>query len=70
MLAQRSKELLSRYRSGDAVGEECPLKTALAGRFTRKNREGWERRLKELPKPSATVSENLNQAQAEAILST
>ena len=30
MLAQRSQELLSRYRSGGAVGEECPLKKALA----------------------------------------
>ena len=30
MLAQRSKELLSRYRRGEAVGE-CPLKKALAG---------------------------------------
>ena len=29
MLAQRSKELLSRYRRGEAVGEECPLKKAL-----------------------------------------
>lgn len=31
MLAQRSKELLSRYRSGETVGEECPLKKALTG---------------------------------------
>jgi hypothetical protein len=31
MLAQRSKELLARYRRGEAVGEECPLKRALAG---------------------------------------
>jgi hypothetical protein len=30
MLAQRSKELLSRYRSGEPVGE-CPLKRALTG---------------------------------------
>lgn len=30
MLAQRSKELLGRYRRGDAAGEECPLKKALA----------------------------------------
>ena len=30
MLAQRSKELLSRYRRGEAVGEECPLKKAIA----------------------------------------
>jgi hypothetical protein len=29
MLARRSNELLSRYRSGEAVGEECPLKKAL-----------------------------------------
>ncbi len=29
MLAQRSKELLSRYRRGGAVGEGCPLKKAL-----------------------------------------
>ena len=29
MLAQRSQELLSRYRTGDAVGEDCPLKKAL-----------------------------------------
>jgi hypothetical protein len=26
MLAQRSKELLGRYRRGESVGEECPLK--------------------------------------------
>ncbi len=32
MLAQRSQELLGRYRRGEAVGEECPLKSALAGR--------------------------------------
>lgn len=30
MLAQRSKELLARYRRGESVGEECPLKKALA----------------------------------------
>ncbi len=30
-LAARSKELLARYRQGEAVGEECPLKQALAG---------------------------------------
>lgn len=33
MLAQRSQELLSRYRRGEAVGEECPLKKALGGRY-------------------------------------
>ncbi len=31
MLAQRSKELLARYRRGEMNGEECPLKRALAG---------------------------------------
>jgi hypothetical protein len=31
MLAQRSQELLGRYRRGESVGDECPLKTALAG---------------------------------------
>jgi hypothetical protein len=30
MLAQRSKELLSRYRRSQAVGDDCPLKKALA----------------------------------------
>lgn len=30
MLAQRSHELLGRYRSGEAVGEECPISRALA----------------------------------------
>jgi len=30
MLAQRSKELLARYRRGEAVGDGCPLKKALA----------------------------------------
>ena len=29
MLAQRSKELLKRYRRGEPVGKECPLKKAL-----------------------------------------
>jgi hypothetical protein len=29
MLAQRSKELLARYRRGDAGGDECPLAMAL-----------------------------------------
>lgn len=29
MLAQRSHELLERYRRGEPVGEECPLKRAL-----------------------------------------
>ena len=32
MLAQRSKELLGRYRRGESVGEDCPLKNALAGK--------------------------------------
>ena len=32
MLAQRSQELLGRYRTGEPVGEDCPLKKALAGR--------------------------------------
>lgn len=31
MLAQRSQELLGRYRRGEAVGEECPLMKALTG---------------------------------------
>jgi hypothetical protein len=30
MLAQRSQELLARYRRGEADGETCPLKTALS----------------------------------------
>lgn len=30
MLAKRSHELLARYRRGETVGEECPLKRALA----------------------------------------
>jgi hypothetical protein len=30
MLAQRSKELLARYRRGEAAGEQCPLRRALA----------------------------------------
>ena len=30
MLAQRSKELLARYRQGDVNGEECPLVTVMA----------------------------------------
>jgi hypothetical protein len=30
MLAQRSQELLGCYRRGEVVGEECPLKKALA----------------------------------------
>jgi hypothetical protein len=29
MLARRSQELLQRYRRGEAVGDECPLKRAL-----------------------------------------
>jgi hypothetical protein len=29
MLAQRSKELLARYRRGEMNGEECPLARAL-----------------------------------------
>ena len=31
MLARRSQELLERNRRGEAVGDECPLKRALAG---------------------------------------
>lgn len=30
ILAQRSKELLDRYRRGEPVGEECPLKKCRA----------------------------------------
>ncbi len=33
MLAQRSHELLGRYRRGEVVGDECPLKRALAVAF-------------------------------------
>jgi hypothetical protein len=40
MLAQRSQQLLSRYRRGEAVGDECPLKKALAGDGVREDREG------------------------------
>lgn len=29
MLAQRSQELLGRYRRGEVVGEECPLRKAV-----------------------------------------
>jgi hypothetical protein len=31
MLARRSHDLLERYRRGEPVGDECPLKKALAG---------------------------------------
>jgi hypothetical protein len=31
MLAQRSQELLARYRRGEPLGEDCPLRKALAG---------------------------------------
>lgn len=31
MLAQRSQELRGRYRRGETVGDECPLKKAVAG---------------------------------------
>jgi hypothetical protein len=31
MLAQRSKDLLARYRRGEAPDEGCPLQQALAG---------------------------------------
>jgi hypothetical protein len=30
MLARRSQELLQRYRRGDPIGDDCPLRTALA----------------------------------------
>ena len=30
ILAQRSHELLDNYRKGESIGEECPLKKALA----------------------------------------
>ena len=32
MLAQRSKELLARYRRGETNNAACPLQVALAGR--------------------------------------
>jgi hypothetical protein len=35
MLARRSHELLERYRRGEPVGEECPLKKALANKEVR-----------------------------------
>jgi hypothetical protein len=31
MLAERSHELLARYRRGEVAGDQCPLKTALMG---------------------------------------
>ena len=34
MLARRSKDLLARYRRGEALGENCPLKKALEGERT------------------------------------
>jgi hypothetical protein len=34
MLAQRSQELLGRYRRGEAVGEECPLRRAVVSTAT------------------------------------
>jgi hypothetical protein len=34
MLAERSKDLLRRYRRGETVGEECPLGRALTGMST------------------------------------
>ncbi len=34
MLAQRSKDLLARYRRADSGKEDCPLKVALAGLMT------------------------------------
>ncbi len=37
MLAQRSQELLGRYRRGEAVGEGCPLRTALGADCTRRD---------------------------------
>ena len=33
LLAQRSQELLGQYRRGEAVGEECVLKTALVQKY-------------------------------------
>jgi hypothetical protein len=36
MLAQRSQELLARYRSGEVVGEACPLRRALTSKPTAK----------------------------------
>jgi len=35
MLAQHSKELLSRYRSGEAVSDDCPLLKALSATTTK-----------------------------------
>lgn len=51
MLAQRSKELLARYRSGEGPGEECPLSAALAS---------------ELPQPAAPKRKKRAKAQAPA----
>jgi len=34
MLAQRSQELLNRYRRGDVVGDKCLLKKALAESYS------------------------------------
>jgi hypothetical protein len=43
MLAQRSKELLARYRRGEPVGEECPLEKALAQEKSGRNGKLWTR---------------------------
>ncbi len=37
MLAQRSQELLSRYRRGEVVGKDCPLKMALMNGYPKKD---------------------------------
>jgi hypothetical protein len=41
-LAQRSKQLLERYRRGEAAGESCPLRAALVPHHeTQANEEKW-----------------------------
>ena len=51
MLAQRSQELLGRYRRGEGVGEECPLKTALARMIISVAPAGLEKMFVEVGQP-------------------
>jgi hypothetical protein len=56
LLAQRSKELLQRYRSGEGPGDDCPLSAALASELPQPAAPKQKKRAKARP-PAGAASE-------------
>jgi hypothetical protein len=64
LLARRSQELLERYRRGEPVIEECPLKKVATGISGSKARHGEVHEI-DVAESSRLVSEMLNEAEGD-----